>query len=97
MGIQLRSQPIKNIDILSQVENSDFNIKVNGEEIQISSITLIDGSRSFVISLVNEINPGDIIQVSYIGDGLRSVDGLQLDIFNLETVDNTISYARDSW
>ena len=85
MSIQLRSHTNKNIDILSEIENSDFNIKVNGEDVQISSITLLDGSRSFVISLVNKINPGDIIQVSYTGEGIKSVDGLKLNNFNLET------------
>ena len=94
-GYSIKITTNKNIDILSEIENSDFNIKVNGEDVQISSITLLDGSRSFVISLVNEINPGDIIQVSYSGDGLKSVDGLQLNNFSLETVDNTISYIHD--
>ena len=94
-GYSIKITTNKNIDILSEIENSDFNIKVNGEDVQISSITLLDGSRSFVISLVNEINPGDIIQVSYSGDGLKSVDGLQLNNFSLETVDNTMSYIHD--
>ena len=55
----------KNIDILSEIESSNFSVRINGEETQISSITLLDGSRSFVISIVNKINPGDIIQLSY--------------------------------
>ena len=54
----------KNIDILSEIESSNFSVRINGEETQISSITLLDGSRSFVISIVNNINPGDIIQLS---------------------------------
>ena len=55
----------KNIDILSEIESSNFSVRINGEETQISSITLLDGSRSFVISIVNNINPGDIIELSY--------------------------------
>ena len=51
----------KNIDILSEIESSNFSVRINGEETQISSITLLDGSRSFIISILNNINPGDII------------------------------------
>ena len=85
----------KNIDILSEIESSNFSVRINGEETQISSITLLDGSRSFVISIVNNINPGDIIQLSYTGEGIKSVDGLKLNNFNLVPVDNSISYVHE--
>ena len=55
----------------------------------------MDGSRSFVISIVNNINPGDIIQLSYTGEGIKSVDGLKLNNFNLVPVDNSISYVHE--
>ena len=55
----------------------------------------MDGSRSFVISIVNKINPGDIIQLSYAGEGIKSVDGLKLNNFNLVAVDNSISYVHE--
>ena len=85
----------KNIDILSEIESSNFSVWINGEETQISSITLLDGSRSFVISIVNNINPGDIIELSYTGEGIKSVDGLKLNNFNLVAVDNSISYVHE--
>ena len=85
----------KNIDILSEIESSNFSVRINGEETQISSITLLDGSRSFVISIVNNINPGDIIELSYTGEGIKSVDGLKLNNFNLVPVDNSISYVHE--
>ena len=85
----------KNIDILSEIESSNFSVRINGEETQISSITLLDGSRSFVISIVNNINPGDIIELSYTGEGIKSVDGLKLNNFNLVAVDNSISYVHE--
>ena len=85
----------KNIDILSEIESSNFSVRINGEETQISSITLLDGSRSFLISIVNNINPGDIIELSYTGEGIKSVDGLKLNNFNLVAVDNSISYVHE--
>jgi hypothetical protein len=84
----------KNIDVSSELLSSDFKVHVNGNEVQISSISLLDGNRSFILALVDNINPGDIVQISYSGSGIKSVDGLQMNTFNLELVENSISYTH---
>ena len=84
----------KDIDVLSELLSSNFIVHVNGNEVQISSLSFLDGNRSFILALANNINPGDIVEISYTGNGIKSVDGLSLNTFNLEVVENTISYIH---
>ena len=85
----------KNLNTSVNLIVSDFKVYINEVETTINDIFFSDSPRSLIIELGNNIQPTDIITVSYDGNAVKSTDNEFLSSFMDKLVDNNISFVHD--
>ena len=85
----------KNLNTSVNLIVSDFKVYINEVETTINDISFSDSPRSLIIELGNNIQPTDIITVSYDGNAVKSTDNEFLSSFMDKLVDNNISFVHD--
>ena len=71
----------KNLNTSVNLVISDFKVYIDDVEITINDISFSDSPRSLVIELDKNIQPTDIITVSYDGNAIKSTDNEFLSYF----------------
>ena len=85
----------KDLKSSSEIILSDFQIKINNNNIDIKNILFPAFPRSILIEIDQDIQPTDSILISYDGNSVKSTDNKQLSIFSDKLVDNTISFVHN--
>ena len=85
----------KDLKSSSEIILSDFQIKINNNNIDIKNILFSAFPRSILIEIDQDIQPTDSILISYDGNSVKSTDNKQLSIFSDKLVDNTISFVHN--
>ena len=85
----------KDLKSSSEIILSDFQIKINNNNIDIKNILFSTFPRSILIEIDQDIQPTDSILISYDGNSVKSTDNKQLSIFSDKLVDNTISFVHN--
>ena len=85
----------KDLKSSSEIILSDFEIKINNNNIDIKNILFPAFPRSILIEIDQDIQPTDSILISYDGNSVKSTDNKQLSIFSDKLVDNTISFVHN--
>ena len=85
----------KDLKSSSEIILSDFQIKINNNNIDIKNILFSAFPRSILIEIDQDIQPTDSILISYDGNSVKSTDNKKLSIFSDKLVDNTISFVHN--
>ena len=85
----------KDLDSLSDIILSDFELRINDNKIDIQNILFPIYPRSIILEIDQKIQPTDSILISYNGNSLKSTDNQQLSIFSDKLVNNTISFVHE--
>ena len=85
----------KDLKSSSEIILSDFQVKINNNNIDIKNILFPAFPRSILIEIDQDIQPTDSILISYDGNSVKSTDNKQLSIFSDKLVDNTISFVHN--
>ena len=85
----------KDLKSSSEIILSDFQIKINNNNIDIKNILFPAFPRSILIEIDQDIQPTDSILISYDGNSVKSTDNKKLSIFSDKLVDNTISFVHN--
>ena len=85
----------KDLKSSSEIILSDFQIKINNNNMDIKNILFPAFPRSILIEIDQDIQPTDSILISYDGNSVKSTDNKQLSIFSDKLVDNTISFVHN--
>ena len=85
----------KDLKSSSEIILSDFQVKINNNNIDIKNILFSAFPRSILIEIDQDIQPTDSILISYDGNSVKSTDNKQLSIFSDKLVDNTISFVHN--
>jgi len=80
----------KPLDADSEISLDDYNLTVNGQPISIGDVSIIPNTRHLLVKPNITLSASHVIRVSYNGQGLKSIDGLQVEVFNQELVTNTL-------
>lgn len=84
----------KNLDNTSILNKSDFILNINDQEKDIQNLNYSSSPRSIIINFDTEIQPTDIVTLSYTGNSVKALDGETLINFNNEVVENKISFVH---
>ena len=85
----------KDLDSLSDIILSDFELRINDNKIDIQNILFPIYPRSIILEIDQKIQPTDSILISYNGNSLKSTDNEQLSVFSDKLVNNTISFVHE--
>ena len=85
----------KDLKSSSEIILSDFQIKINNNNIDIKNILFSAFPRSILIEIDQDIQPTDSILISYDGNSVKSTGNKKLSIFSDKLVDNTISFVHN--
>ncbi len=85
----------KDLDSLSDIIISDFELRINDNKIDIQNILFPIYPRSIILEIDQKIQPTDSILISYNGNSLKSTDNEQLSVFSDKLVNNTISFVHE--
>ena len=72
----------KDLDSLSDIILSDFELRINDNKIDIQNILFPIYPRSIILEIDQKIQPADSILISYNGNSLKSTDNEQLSVFS---------------
>lgn len=78
---------------VKEAQDSDFNIGINNSSVLVSKVSFDSEGRMITLSTDALIAPGDLVTVSYTGDGI-SHDATALPVFNkMEVINNAAAYS----